>query len=72
MIPTQALVPELRGEKVFIVRNDSAQKVAVETGMRNDSTVQITSGLNEGDTVLITGIMQVRPGTPVKVKVNTP
>lgn len=72
MVPTQALVPELRGENVYIVRNDSAKKIPVEIGLRNDSSVQITSGLTEGDTVLITGIMQVRPGSPLQVKVNSP
>ncbi len=71
LIPTQSLMPELRGEKVFVVRNDSAQKVSVETGMRNDSAVQIISGLTEGDTVLTTGIMQVRPGSLLKVKINS-
>jgi membrane fusion protein (multidrug efflux system) len=70
LIPTQSLVPEIRGEKVFVVRKDSAIKVDVETGVRNDSMVQVTSGVNEGDTVLTTGIMQVRPGTKLKIKVN--
>jgi membrane fusion protein (multidrug efflux system) len=72
LIPTQSLMPEIRGEKVFVVRNDSARKVDVETGIRNDSTVQVISGLSEGDTVLTTGMMQVRPGSPLKVKVNAP
>ena len=43
--------------------------IEVEAGIRSDSTVQITSGLNAGDTVIITGIMQMRPDMPLKIKV---
>jgi membrane fusion protein, multidrug efflux system len=71
LIPTQALVPELKGQKVYVSRNGVAEKVSVETGMRSDSAVQITSGLQVGDTVLITGIMQVRPGSPLLMKVKS-
>lgn len=69
LIPTQALIPDMKGEKVFVVADGKAKKVPVEAGMRNDSTVQIVSGLNKGDTVIITGIMQMRPDMPLKVKV---
>ena len=69
LIPTQALIPEMRGQKVFITADGKAKKIAVEAGMRTDSTVQITGGLTPGDTVLITGIMQIRPDMPVKVNI---
>jgi membrane fusion protein (multidrug efflux system) len=70
LIPTQALIPELKGQKVILVKNGKAEKVPVETGIRNDSTIQITEGLTIGDTILITGIMQVRPGSPVRVNIQ--
>ena len=49
-------------------KNASAEKVKL--GLRNDTTVQIVDGLNAGDTVLITGIMQMRPQMPVKVNIQ--
>lgn len=70
MVPTQAVIPELRGQKVMVSRNGKATPVKVGLGLRNDTTVQVTSGLQAGDTVLITGIMQVRPDMPVKVTVQ--
>ena len=70
LIPTQALIPELKSQKVFISKNGKAEKVEVKTGMRNDSSIQITSGISVGDTVLITGIMQMRQGMPLKVHVK--
>lgn len=69
LIPTQALIPEIRGQKVFIASDGKAKKINVEVGIRSDSTVQITSGLNAGDTIIITGIMQMRPDMPLKIKV---
>lgn len=65
MIPTMALVPELQGQKVFLYRNGTVAEQGVGTGIRTEEKVQITSGLQPGDTVLTTGLLQVRAGMPV-------
>jgi membrane fusion protein (multidrug efflux system) len=67
MVPTQAIVPVLKGKTVFVVKGGKAQSQKVETGIRTDSTIQIIEGINAGDTVITTGLMQIRPNTPVKV-----
>lgn len=67
MIPTESVIPELKGQKVFISKNGKAFPQKVELGLRNDSTVQIISGLSIGDTVLTTGIMQLRPESSLKI-----
>ena len=67
MIPTQSIVPILKGKQVYVYRGGKAEAVKIETGMRNDTTIQVTSGLNENDTVLTTGIISLRPGTEVKL-----
>lgn len=66
MIPTQAVIPELKGQKVFISENGKASPRSIEMGLRNDSTVQVVTGINAGDTVITTGVMQVRPGSDLK------
>lgn len=66
-IPTQAVIPEMGGEKVFIIKNGKAQEVKVQTGLRTESHVQIQKGLNFGDTLLITGILQLRNDLPVQL-----
>jgi membrane fusion protein (multidrug efflux system) len=70
MVPTESIVPVLKGQQVFVVRGGKAHSVAVETGIRNDTAVQITYGLAPADTVLVSGLMQVRSGVPVKVKIR--
>jgi membrane fusion protein (multidrug efflux system) len=64
-IPTEALIPELEGEKVFVYKKGKAQSVNVTTGLRTESRIQITSGLKFGDTLLTTGIMQLRQSLTV-------
>jgi membrane fusion protein (multidrug efflux system) len=64
-IPTEAVIPEMEGEKVFIYKNGKAQSVKITTGLRTESKIQITDGLKFGDTLLITGIMQLRQGLPI-------
>ncbi|MBL0104294.1 MAG: efflux RND transporter periplasmic adaptor subunit [Bacteroidetes bacterium] len=69
VIPTQCVIPDMKGKTVFVSRNGLAAKVRVQTGIRNDSTIQITDGIVPGDTILTTGIMQVRPDMPLKITV---
>ena len=69
MVPTESVVPEIDGSKVFILRNGKVASVKVEPGTRTDTKIEINSGLSEGDTVLTTGILQVRPGMEVNVKI---
>lgn len=64
-IPTEALIPEMDGEKVFVYRSGRAMPVKVSTGLRTESTIQITNGLQFGDTLITSGILQLRQGLPV-------
>lgn len=66
-IPSQAVIPEMGGEKVFIVKNGKAREVPVKIGLRTESHIQITDGLNFGDTLLITAILQLRHNIPVQL-----
>jgi membrane fusion protein, multidrug efflux system len=67
MVPAESIIPELQGYKVYVVGPDNkAQEKAVEIGTRTETQVQILSGLEEGDLVLATGVLQARPGMPLK------
>jgi membrane fusion protein (multidrug efflux system) len=64
-IPTEALIPEMEGEKVFIYKRGKAQSVKVNTGLRTESQIQITDGLKFGDTLITSGILQLRQNLPI-------
>ena len=61
LVPTQSLIPTTKDDQVVVSRNGKAQFVSVKTGMRTKDKVQILSGIQSGDTVLTTGILQVQP-----------
>lgn len=67
MIPTEAIIPDLKGKKVYRINNGKAEFVKVETDIRTEAKVQITEGLAFGDTIITTGIMQLKPGAVVKI-----
>ena len=63
LVPPHALVPVLGGQNVILTRNGKATFVPVETGVRTATAVEIVSGIQTGDTLLTSGLLQVREGT---------
>lgn len=66
-VPAEAIIPEMEGEMVFVYKKGKASGIRVKTGLRTESLVQIVDGLNYGDTVLTTGILQLRQDLSVKL-----
>lgn len=66
MVPSQAIIPQARGKKVMVCRAGVATLESVTTGLRDSATVEITSGLKAGDTILISGLMSIKPGAAVQ------
>jgi membrane fusion protein, multidrug efflux system len=67
VIPAEALIPVLNGEKVFTVLNGIALPHMVSSGYRTETKVEIRNGLQPGDTVITTGILMLRDSMKVKV-----
>jgi membrane fusion protein (multidrug efflux system) len=67
MVPSFALVPELRGQRVFLFRGGKAEARSVETGLRTEERVEVVEGVAAGDTLITSGILQLRPGAPVTI-----
>ena len=66
-IPTQALALDISGERVFLYKNGSAVPQKVESGIRTEDEVQIVNGIMPGDTIITTGVMQLRPRAKVRI-----
>ena len=65
VIPTQAVIPQARNKRVIVYRDGRAKFEIVSTGIRDSSFVQVVEGLNEGDTILTTGLLAIRPDTKI-------
>ncbi|MBL0182017.1 MAG: efflux RND transporter periplasmic adaptor subunit [Chitinophagaceae bacterium] len=71
MVPSQAILPQARGKKVIIYRGGIASFVDVVTGLRDSALVQIISGVHEGDTIVTTGLMSLKPDAKISItKIN--
>lgn len=68
MVPSNAIIPDALSNQVVVVRNNKAVFTNVETGMRNDNLVELTSGVNAGDSIVVSGMLFVRPNAAIKVK----
>lgn len=67
LVPTQAVLPQARGKQVILYKGGTAIFSNVETGVRDSARVQITSGIKNGDTIVITGLLTLRPEAKIKI-----
>jgi membrane fusion protein (multidrug efflux system) len=68
MVPTNAIIPDARAKKLIVVKNGMGVFVDIETGFRSAGMVEVTKGINLGDSIVVTGVLFVRPKLPVKVR----
>jgi len=68
MVPSNAIIPDALSNQVVVVQNGKANFVNVETGLRNANLVELTSGVNPGDSIIVSGMLFVRPKASVKVR----
>jgi hypothetical protein len=61
-------VPILKGQKVFVVVGDSIIEKKIITGVRNDTKVEVISGLKENDMIVVKGVIYMRQGAKVKIE----
>ena len=72
VLPSEALIPDIRGEKVLTLSKGQVKSVYVKTGIRNEHDVQILEGLNQNDTIITTGFLQLKDNAKVNVHVQEP
>jgi membrane fusion protein, multidrug efflux system len=65
-VPTESIVPVLKGQQVYVSKNGVAKAAAVDVGVRTDVKIQITNGIEVGDTVITTGLMGMKENVKIK------
>jgi membrane fusion protein (multidrug efflux system) len=64
-VPSESLIQEMGKNILFLYKSGQAERTEVITGLRTESQIQIIQGLSAGDTVITSGVMQLRTGMPV-------
>lgn len=67
LVPTQAVVPDIDQQTVFVYKGGKALKKVVTMGNRTADKVHILNGIAPGDTVITTGLLQIKDGMRVKL-----
>jgi membrane fusion protein (multidrug efflux system) len=67
ILPEASLVPVEDKHFVFVVKDAQVTRKQVKIGLRKPGKVQIVSGLNEGELVVIEGALKLRDGSKVKI-----
>ena len=67
IVPTEAILTSGDTQYVFVVENDAAKQVTVETGIIGDGITEITSGLAGGETLVTVGQSYLHDGDAVRV-----
>jgi membrane fusion protein (multidrug efflux system) len=67
MVPSEAVIPEMNGHQLYVYSGGQATQTQVVIGLRTEQEVQIVQGIAPGDTVITTGILQMRPGLSLEL-----
>jgi membrane fusion protein (multidrug efflux system) len=67
MVPTHSVIPDALSNQLILVKQGKAVFTNIETGIRNATAVEITKGIMPGDTVVVNGVLFVRPNSILKV-----
>jgi membrane fusion protein (multidrug efflux system) len=67
MVPTECVIPDLKSSKVYVYHNGEALAKNVKTDLRTATQVQVIEGLQAGDSLVVSGIIQMRPKVPLKI-----
>jgi membrane fusion protein (multidrug efflux system) len=51
----------------YLYLDGKAKQIEVIKGIRTESYIQVLQGLHAGDTLIVTGVMQLRDGLPVRI-----
>lgn len=67
MVPEKTLIHRSGETFVYRIQDDTAEKVVVTTGLESSGMIEILTGLEAGDSVVIEGASLLSPGSKVKV-----
>ena len=67
MVPSEAILTSNGTQYVFIVENDTARYVAIETGLVGDGVTEVTAGLKGGETIVTVGQQYLADGDAVRI-----
>jgi membrane fusion protein (multidrug efflux system) len=70
VVPLEALVTTPKGQVVFVVEDGKAIARAVKTGIEADNRIQMVSGVQPGDKVIVAGNEKLKNGVEISLAMD--
>ena len=67
-VPANCIIPDDRNNQVILVKKGKASFVNIQTGLREANIVEVTKGIEVGDSIVVTGVLFARPNAQVNVR----
>jgi len=68
LIPTQAVIPSINEQTVYVCKNGKAVRKVIQMGNRNADNVHVLEGLSVGDTIITTGLLHIKEGMDLQIQ----
>ncbi len=68
LVPSQSIVPEIDKETVYVYKSGKVTRNTIKLGARTDESAHVLEGISVGDTIITTGLLQIREGMDVKLQ----
>jgi RND family efflux transporter MFP subunit len=66
MIPPEVIFNDQLGKFVYIVKNNKLQRVNITTGYSSKYYIAVTKGLHDGDKLVVSALMKLKPNLEVQ------
>ena len=66
-VPGEAIIAEMGRDIAYVYKGGKAHQIVLKKGLRTAANIQIKDGIRPGDTLIVTGVMQLRDDMPVKI-----
>jgi membrane fusion protein (multidrug efflux system) len=67
IVPSNCIIPNATSNQVITIKNNKPVFQNIETGIRNADAVEVVKGLNTGDSIVVSGVLFVRPNSSIKI-----
>jgi len=68
VIPFESMRSDSAGDYVFVYSSGTALLKRIKTGMKNGESVEVTEGINAGDTIVTRGSDMIKDGQNIKLR----
>lgn len=67
LVPTRAVVYDIDKKTIFVMKNGKVKRNEVQTGISKNDQIEIKSGLLSGDTIITSGLLQIKENIPINL-----